>query len=87
MTRKPRNYVRVLIYQARAIVQVERFNTNATTCTDYVAKNRTTLYFCNTLFATCSNLICCKTVGLNVGGKMRNVAFIIISTPIESFRF
>ena len=37
------------------------------TCTDFVAKKRTTLYFLQQIFATCNNLICCKT-GLNVGG-------------------
>ena len=40
------------------------------TCTDFVARNRTTLCFLQQLFATCINLNCWKT-GLNVGGKTR----------------
>ena len=35
------------------------------TCTDFVAKSRTTLYYLQQIFATCNNLICGKT-GLNV---------------------
>ena len=44
------------------------------TCTDFVAKNRTTLYFPQQLFAACNNLICCKT-GWNLGGKTHNNVF------------
>ena len=38
------------------------------TFTEFVAESRTTLYFLQQIFATCNNLICCKT-GLNVGSK------------------
>ena len=31
-------------------------------CTDFVAKIRTTFYFLQQLFVTCNNLICCKAV-------------------------
>ena len=50
-----------------------------TTCTDFVAKTRTTgtLYFTQLLFAICNNLICCKK-GLNVDGKMGNIAFQVV---------
>ena len=42
------------------------------TCTDFVAKSRTTPYL------TCSNnLICCKT-GFNVDGKTSKIAFQLV---------
>ena len=46
-------------------------------CTDLVSKSRITLSFLQQLFATCNKQICCKT-GLNVGGKMCNIAFQLI---------
>ena len=47
------------------------------TCTDFVAKSRTTLYFLQQILATCSNLICCKA-DLNVASKTRNIAIQIV---------
>ena len=47
------------------------------TCTDFVAKSRTTLYFLQKILATCSNLICCKA-DLNVASKTRNIAIQIV---------
>ena len=44
------------------------------TCTNFVPTIRTTLYFLQQLFATCSKLICCKTVWF-VCAKTRNIAF------------
>ena len=44
-------------------------------------KSRTTLYFLQQIFATCSNLICCKT-GLNMVSKTRNIA---ANTPPTGF--
>ena len=35
-----------------------------TTCTNFVAKRGTILYFVQQLFTTCSNLICCKDSGI-----------------------
>ena len=46
-------------------------------CTDLVSKSRITLSFLQQLFATCNNLICCKT-GLNMRGETRNIAFQLI---------
>ena len=47
------------------------------TCTDFDAKSRITLNFLQQLFATCNNLICCKT-GLKVIGKTSIVAFQLV---------
>ena len=47
------------------------------TCTDFVAKSRTALYFLVQLSATCNNLICCKT-GLICGSKTRNIAIYLV---------
>ena len=35
-----------------------------TTCTNFVAKCGTILYFVQQLFTTCSNLICCKDISI-----------------------
>ena len=48
-----------------------------TTCADFVAKRRTTLYFLQQLLVTCNNLLCCNT-GLNVGGKTRNIVIQLV---------
>ena len=44
------------------------------TCTDFVAKGGTTVYFQQQLFLTCNNLICCET-DLNADFKTCNIAF------------
>ena len=48
-----------------------------TTCTDFVAKSRTALYFLLQLAATCNNMICCKT-GWICGRKTRNIATYLV---------
>ena len=40
-----------------------------TTCTNFVAKCGTILYFVQQLFTTCSNLICCKDIGILQSSK------------------
>ena len=42
-------------------------------CTDFLAKSRTTLYFRQQLSATCNKLICARQIWF-VGGKTRNIA-------------
>ena len=57
-----------------AVKQVRLGSVKRATCTDFVAKSRTTFDFRQQFCATCDNLICCKT-GLNVGGKTRKIVF------------
>ena len=58
-----------------AVKQVRVGSVKRATCTDFVAKSRTTFDFRQHWFcATCDNLICCKT-GLNVGGKTPKIVF------------
>ena len=47
------------------------------TCTDFVVKSGTTLYFPQQLFATYNNLICYKT-SLMVGGKKPNIVIQLV---------
>ena len=48
-----------------------------TTCTDFVAKSRTALYFLLQLAASCNNMICCKT-GWICGRKTGSIATYLV---------
>ena len=60
-----------------AVKQVRVGSVKRATCTDFVAKSRTTFDFRQQFCATCDNLICCKK-GLNVGGKTRKIVFQLV---------
>ena len=60
-----------------AVKQVRVGSVKRATCTDFVAKSRTTFDFRQQFCATCDNLICCKK-GLNVGGKTRKIVFPLV---------
>ena len=74
------SYARVMPYTgvtSLAAKQVCLGAVKRATCTDFVAKSKSTLCFLQQLFATCNNLCCCKT-GLNVGGKTRNIVIHVV---------
>ena len=60
-----------------AVKQVRLGSVKRATCTDFVAKSRTTFDFRQQVCATCDNLICYKK-GLNVGGKTRKMVFQLV---------
>ena len=60
-----------------AVKQVRLGSVKRATCTDFVAKRRTTFDFLQQFCATCDDLIFCKT-GLNVGGKTRKIVFQLV---------
>ena len=48
------------VQQSRHLLQ-NKFALGCATCTDFLSKSRTTLYFLQQLFATYNKLICCRT--------------------------